>query len=112
MISLWASAGVPGTTIDFSLRDPNGGALTMDANTTCPIGTSPTLCQNSLTYTGPDFAANQLTIRYGGFGPRDVYISHPLIALSSELHDYTPFGQPTRTFDIFGHETRTAFDSQ
>lgn len=113
VISAWASASVPGTTIDFSLRDANGNLLLLDNPiTTCAIGTTPTLCQNSLTYNGADFASNKLTLRYGGFGVRDVYLSHPLVALSSELRDYTQFGQETRVFDIFGHETRTDYDTQ
>ena len=48
---------------------------------------------------------------YGGnSSARTITIAHPLIALDSQRHDYTLFGQIAHTFDIFGHSTATTFD--
>ncbi len=110
VISVWAGTNVPGTTVDFSLRDGAGNVLPMDLPTTCKLSATPTICQNSLTYSAAD-GPGQLTLLYGGQGARDVFVSHPLIAQSSTLRDYTSAGQATRAYDVFGHETRTDYDS-
>jgi RHS repeat-associated protein len=115
VISVWAKSSVPNTTIDLSLRDASFNALPnfpMDSSTACTIQTTPTLCQNSVTYKGGDRALNNLVIYYGGPGSRTVTISHPLVALASQRQDFTQFGQLTRTYDIFGHQSRIDYNSQ
>ena len=111
VVSAWVSASAPGT-VDFSLRDGSGNALAMDQSTTCSVTTTPTLCEGSLTYTSPDYQPAQLTFQYGGQGARTITISHPLVALSAERHDFSSSGQPTRNYDVFGHLTQTDYDSQ
>jgi len=110
VVSLWASASSPGT-IDVSVRDANGNLLPMDLPTSCALDITPTLCQNSLTYTGADYALNRFTIQYGGQGARDVYVSHPLVALTSTVQEFLPTGQATRTLDVFGRENRIDYDT-
>ena len=111
VISAWVSATTPGT-IDFSLRDGSGNVLAMDQATSCSITTTLSLCEGSLTYTAPDYQLAQLTLQYGGQGARTITVSHPLVALSAERHDYSAAGQPTVNYDVFGHLSRTDYDSQ
>jgi RHS repeat-associated protein len=110
VISVWASSTSANTTIDFSLRDSNFASLGMDQSTTCALQTTPTLCQNSLTYTR-DPGTNNLVVYYGGQGARTVSISLPQVALQSTQTDYTSAGLPNHIFDIFGHSTATTYDS-
>jgi RHS repeat-associated protein len=111
VISVWASSSVANTSIDFSLRDASFNALGMDSTTSCVLQTTPTLCQNSITYAGSDRASNYLVIYYGNQGARTVAISHPLVALQATRIDYTSAGRPNHVFDVFGHSTTTTYDS-
>jgi RHS repeat-associated protein len=111
VVSAWVSSTVTGT-IDLSLRDSSGNTLPMDQSTSCAVTTTPALCEGSLTYGGPDYQPAQLTLQYGGQGPRTITVSHPLEALSAERHDFSQYGRLTRTYDIFGHESRTDYDVQ
>jgi RHS repeat-associated protein len=111
VISAWVSATAPGT-VDFSLRDGSGNALAMDQSTMCQVTTTPSLCEGSLTYSGADYQPVQLTLLLGGQGQRTVAVSHPLVALSAERRDFTSTGQPVATYDVFGHLTRSDYDSQ
>lgn len=107
VISIWASSSVANTTISFWLGSPTA----MDRQpATCVLQTSPTLCQNSLTFTGGDRAPTNLVVDYGTTAVT-FNISHPLIALNSQVYDYTTYGQVTSVHDVFGHSSTIALDS-
>ncbi len=106
VMSLWASSTAANSTITLGVA-----GQTLDLSPTCVLQLVPTLCQNSFTYHGAYPATNNLTINYGGQGARTVTIVHPLVALASELFDYTAYGQLSRVHDIFSHSTTTTFDS-
>lgn len=107
VISVWASSSIANASIGFWL----GSSSAMDTQpATCLLNTTPTLCQNSLTYTGGDRASTNLVVDYGATAATFV-IGNPLIALGNQLDDYTAYGQVSRVHDIFGHSAATTFDS-
>jgi RHS repeat-associated protein len=113
VVSAWLGSSVAGSTVDVSLRDAAGNVLPVDHPTACAAGTvaAPALCENSLTYTGADQALVYLTISYGGQGVRDVYLSHPLVALQAMRTAYSAAGQVTDVSDVFGRDTATTYDA-
>lgn len=106
ILSVWASSTVANTSITLGVSGQN-----LDFAPACVLLTIPTLCQNSFTYTGADKTSSNFLIYYGGQGARTVTISHPLVALASQRKDYTQYGQLTRTYDLFGHESRIDYNS-
>jgi RHS repeat-associated protein len=102
--SLWATSTTSNSTITLA-------AAGQTLSPTCLLLTTPTLCQDSFTYTGADRGATTMLVEYGGQGARSVTISHPLVALASQLFDYTAYGQLSRSHDVFGNATTTTFDS-
>lgn len=105
VFSVWAGS-TAGTSITLGVA-----GQTMDVTTPCTLQATPTLCQNSFTYGGADKAQTNTFIYYGGQGARTVVVSHPLIALASQVFDYTTYGQQWRSRDIFGRATSTTFDA-
>ena len=112
LVSAWLSTSTSGS-VDLSVRDVNGNRLPMDQQSTvCSVtqAASPVLCEFSFTYNGADLQPVQLTLLYGG-APWTVTVTHPLLAMTSQVRDYSAPGQVTAVHDIWGHNTSTTYDA-
>ncbi len=107
VVSLWATNSASGSTITLAVA----GQI-LDFSAACVVYTTPTLCQNSFTYSGADRGSTAAFIYYGGQGARVISISHPLIALASDVNSYTQYGQLSGTRSIFGQQSRTDYGTQ